>query len=328
MVILDPKPGVTDKEVGVNFPLSNFSSQKRTEEGSEEDLYMTMDAVIQGVAQIDAGKPESEVHVLDHRRSGSFGIQDEAQSDIQKTGSTVLQPNDSPREHNLNPSEKPVHRNPVDRNVEGQYESLNQLTREDPTQDHIYTSIDPRYGHVMRQLDYAKENIQEVKTNLLSLKEKSESKCSICQTELKTDREETVRKITRMVNELYDELEKDLSDEKEKMDSNINDDIAALDENIDVVEDIRTNIMTETKTNEDLDDLMEMVDNMTEQIKLQLKKKKSYTHPEYNKGEITRDHVQKFIGSLTIKETNIPHIDETPENSSEEDGTYNSNFFV
>ena len=180
----------------------------------------------------------------------------------------------------------------------------------------------------MRRLDRAKEKIQQEKTRLLSLKERSESKFSICQTKLKFDREKTLRKITHMVNELYNELENDISYEKKKVASNIDEDIGALDENIDDVDEIRINIMSETKTDEDLDDMTEMVENIMEQIKFHLHKKKSYKHLEYNKGEITREHVQKFVGVLTTKETYLPLLVENLENDVPNDETHDSEFYV
>ena len=262
---------------------------------------MTMDAVVREVTQGDAQTTGRNVHFPDDDSSRMFGIEDVTQSRGHESGSAVLQPNDSPRRPCANQSE-----NPVNKNLEGQYESLNKFTREDPTQNHIYTSIDPRYGHVMRRLDRAKETIQQEKTRLVSLKERSESKFSICQTKLKFDREKTLRKIIHMVNELYNELENDISYEKKKVTSSIDDDIAALDENIDDVDEIRINIMSETKTDEDLDDMTEMVENMMEQIKFHLHKKKSYKHLEYNKGETTREHVKKWRRCLNHKRNLSP----------------------
>ena len=316
-------PGDTDKQLGVNFPFNSSFSQKQTEQDSDEELYMTMDAVIQEVTQSDAQTTGRNVNFLDDSSSRRFDIRDVALSHGNESGSSLLQPDDSPRRPYANQSE-----NPVNKNLEGQYESLNQLTREDPTQNHIYTSIDPRYGHVMRRLDRAKEKIQQGKTRLLSLKERSESKFSICQTKLKFDREKTLRKITHIANELYNELENDISHEKKKVASNIDEDIGTLDENIDDVDEIRINIMSETKTDEDLDNMTEMVENIMEQIKSHLTKKNSYKHLEYNKGEITRELVQKFIGVLTKKDTYLPLLVENLENNISNDESHDSDFYV
>ena len=316
-------PGDTDRQLGVNFLFNSSFSQKQTEQDSDEELYMTMDAVVQEVTQSDAQTTGRNVNFLDDSSSRRFDIRDVVLTHGNESGSTLLQPDDSPRRPYANQSE-----NPVNKNLEGQYESLNQLTREDPTQNHIYTSIDPRYGHVMRRLDSAKGKIQQEKTRLLSLKERSESKFSICQTKLKFDREKTLRKITHMVNELYNELENDISYEKKKVASNIDEDIGALDENIDDVNEIRINIMSEKKTDKDLEDMTEMVENMMEQIKFHLHKKKSYKHLEYNKGEITREHVQKFIGVLTKKDTYLPLLVENLENNISNDETHYSDFYV
>ena len=284
--------GDTNMQDSVNFSFNNCSSQE-TEMGSREEPYMTMNAAIREVTPTGVQKNRRKVHLLDHRSGISFGIQDVTQSDSQETASS--------RRRHLNRSENPVNRNP-----EEQYVNLDQFTRECPTENHIYTSLDPTYVHMMGELDCAKGNIQEEKRKLLSLKEMSASKFSICQAKLKNDKEETLRKMTQMVDELYDELEKDIQDEKEKVTLNIDDDVVALDEKIDVVDNVRRNIMSKTRTGKDLDDIAEMVDNMVKQIKLHLQKKKNYSYLEYNKGEITRDHVQKFIGVITRKDTNFP----------------------
>ena len=302
------RSGDNNMQDSVNFPFNNCSSQKETEMSSREEPYMTMNTVIREVKLTDTQKTRRKVHLLDDRSSIGFGIQNVIQSDFQETGSS--------RRRHLNQSENPVNRNP-----EEQYVNLDQFTREYPTQNPIYTR------RMMGELDCAKGNIQEVKRKLLSLKGMSESKFSTCQAELKTDREGTLRKITQMVNELYDELEKEISDEKEKVTSNIDDDITALDENIDVVDNVRANIMSKTKTDEDLDDLTEMVDNMVKQIKFHLHKK-NYSYLEYNKAEITRDHVQKFIGVLTRKEKKFPSLDKNIENNNQEDEMYDKNFYV
>ena len=309
--IPEQRSGDTNKQGSFNFPINNFSPQKQTEMSSEEEPYMTMDAILQEVAPTKTGR---KVRILDD--SGiSFGIPNVKQIHTKETKSY--------RRRYLNQSE-----NPVNRNLEEQYVNLHQLTRQDPNQKNSCTSIDPKYGHVMRELDCAVENIQETKTKLLSLKEMSESKFSICQAKLKTDKEETLRNITQMVNELYGELEKEISDEKQKVTSNIDDDIATLDENNGVMDDLRTNIMSGTKTDEDLDNMTEMVDNMVEQIKLNLQKKKSYSYPEYCNGELARDHIQKFVGVLTTKEIKFPCFDENIENSNQEDEMYDPNFYV
>ena len=120
------------KQVGVKFPFNSSHSQKHTEGDSEEALYMTMDAVIQEVTQSDAQTTGRKVHILDDSRRS---FRDVTQSRSHESGSTVLQPNDSPRRPYANQSE-----NPINRNLEGQYESLNQLTREDPTRI-IFTQV-------------------------------------------------------------------------------------------------------------------------------------------------------------------------------------------
>ena len=86
--------------------------------------------------------------------------------------------------------------------------------------------------------------------------------------------------------------------------------------------------MSETKTVQDLNDMTETVEDTMEKIKFDFQKKKSYTHLEYKKSEISREHVQKFVGVLTTKETYLPLLVENLENNVPNDEADDSNFYA
>ena len=134
--------------------------------------------------------------------------------------------------------------------------------------------------------------LQSYKTKVLTLKKKLKHKFTIYEAQINKGREEIIKR--------YEKLLKDTTDCKNKVNVNIDDEMASIDERIIMLDSIKENTSHKSTCSEMITRL-----EIMRSIESSLARDVTYKYLEFKKPEVNADDLERVCGSLKEKEASL-----------------------
>ena len=125
-----------------------------------------------------------------------------------------------------------------------------------------------------------------------------------CVAKLKDAKEELIKQI----NERYDELIRNIQDEKEEHDDDIDVQVSSLDENLVLLDSITDDTDSATLTLDDITIRLETLTDIEAQANILLSNERSFKYIGYEEPVISADDIERLCGKLVEKEI---HLEQT-----------------
>ena len=178
------------------------------------------------------------------------------------------------------------------------------------TTEHVgHKVVDVKEGE--KELLYSKveslrRNIQRKKYQIANAKAEVEKNNDACVAKLKDAKEELIKQI----NERYDELIRNIQDQKEEHDDDddIDVEVSSLDENLVLLDSITDDTDSATLTLDDITIRLETFTDIEAQANVLLSKERSFKYIGYEEIVFSAEDVEKLCGKLVEKEI---HLEQT-----------------
>ena len=176
------------------------------------------------------------------------------------------------------------------------------------TTEHVgHKVMDVKEGE--KELLYSKveslrRNIQRIKYQIANAKAEVEKNNDACVEKLKDAKEELIKQI----NERYDELIRNIQDQKEEHDDDIDVEFSSLDENLILLDSITDNTDSKTLTLDDITIRLETFTDIEAQANVLLSKERSFKYVGYEETVLNAEDIEKLCGELVEKEI---HLEQT-----------------
>ena len=176
------------------------------------------------------------------------------------------------------------------------------------TTEHVgHKVVDVKEGE--KELLYSKveslrKNIQRKKYQIANAKAEVEKNNDACIEKLKDAKEELIKQI----NERYDELIRNIQDQKEEHDDDIDVEVSSLDENLMLLDSITDDTDSATLTLDDITIRLETFTDIEAQANVLLSKERSFKYVGYEQTVLSAEDVEKLCGKLVEKEI---HLEQT-----------------
>ena len=154
---------------------------------------------------------------------------------------------------------------------------------------------------LMSNLDLLNDTLKRNKEKLLVKKVDMDRKFKTCVSKIETTRDSQIRMLTR----IYDKRIKEAREQLEAVNSGIDNDVTAIEENIYLLETMR-GCTNEKNTN--LEEILNRIDairNVHHQVNSTLTGKRIYQYSAYEGQQITTDDALKWCNHLTVSETSL-----------------------
>ena len=154
---------------------------------------------------------------------------------------------------------------------------------------------------LMSNLDLLNDTLKRNKEKLLVKKVDMDRKFKTCVSKIEATRDSQIRMLTR----IYDKRIKEAREQLEAVNSGIDNDVTAIDENIYLLETMR-GCTNEKNTN--LEEILNRIDairNVHHQVNSTLTGKRIYQYSAYEGQQITTDDALKWCNTLTVSETSL-----------------------
>ena len=141
------------------------------------------------------------------------------------------------------------------------------------------------------KLEFVTQKLISKKAELLNAKEEAEKKKVCCVAKLQNRK----KQIKDMVDQKFDKLIEDVGKQN---DDDINEKLAAIDENLRLLDSIRENSGKPSNTNVDISDAAKTMKAITLQVKSNFSGAVHYRYPEYTFGKYMRKDLQRLCGNI------------------------------
>ena len=178
------------------------------------------------------------------------------------------------------------------------------------TTEHVgHKVVDVKEGE--KELLYSKveslrKNIQRKKCQIATAKAEVEKNNDACVEKLKDAKDELIKQI----NERYDELRRNIQDQKEEHDNDddIDVEVSSLDENLVLLDSITDDTDNATLTLDDITIRLETFTDIEAQANVLLSKERGFKYIDYEQTVLSAEDVEKLCGKLVEKEI---HLEQT-----------------
>ena len=141
-----------------------------------------------------------------------------------------------------------------------------------------------KMNNLIRGLQWKKMKFSDARTEL-------KKNNDLCITNIKAEQENHVKKI----NEMYEKLVKQALDETKKVDNNITKEIAAINENLDLLFSIEQNTDQGRITPEDVGNYLEVVTEVSQSLEQNFSGTQTYRYPEYRESQVREQVISYFL---------------------------------
>ena len=153
-----------------------------------------------------------------------------------------------------------------------------------------------KYKQLMLELDDFRENLRVNRTKLETTRIDFQKKFGTLDEELKSHKDNCIRQIVRQ----HQELRQEALDTKETITMDIDKSLAAIDEHLHLIDDIKSNTDGTKSSLKEVNSKLQTISDVVVQVEDTLGGNETYKFSQFIKGEVNPAHVRKMVGYLTL----------------------------